>query len=93
MVFYQFDLKLYMETNGSYIDMEKELFGQRCTEEQELVEKLEEYIRDEFLKKKSMQLCEAPILPTATITTVRELMLILPEKDIDVRRRYFLMPV
>ena len=51
VVFYQFDLKLYMETNGSYIDMEKELFGQRCTEEQELVEKLEEYIRDEFLEK------------------------------------------
>ena len=52
ILFYTYDLDKYKdELRGFYIDMEKELFGQRCTEEQELVEKLEEYIRDEFLEK------------------------------------------
>lgn len=51
LLFYQFDLDLYEKTNGSYIDMEKDLFGERCTEETELVEKLKEYMADGFREK------------------------------------------
>lgn len=51
VLFYQFDLDLYMKTNGSYMDMERELFGERCTEEKELVDKLEEYMEGGFREK------------------------------------------
>lgn len=39
VIFYQFDYELYMKAHGSYIDMEKELFGDRCLTEKELAEK------------------------------------------------------
>ncbi len=53
VLFYQFDLEPYMETNGSYMDMETELFGERCTEESALVERLEAYIAEGFQEKEA----------------------------------------
>lgn len=51
ILFYQFDMEYYRKTNGSYIDMERELFGERCTEEEELVEKLQKYMTRDFVEK------------------------------------------
>lgn len=51
VLFYQFDLDLYMETNGSYIDMETELFGERCINEEDLIEKLKAYGENGFHEK------------------------------------------
>lgn len=51
VIFYQFDYELYMKAHGSYIDMEKELFGDRCLTEKELAEKIKEYVRNDFAEK------------------------------------------
>lgn len=51
VLFYQFDLEKYNETNGSYIDMEKELFGERCITQQELLQKIYEYTENGFKEK------------------------------------------
>lgn len=51
VLFYQFDLKEYNETNGSYIDMEKELFGERCTTQDELIRLIREYTLNDFHEK------------------------------------------
>lgn len=53
VLFYQFDLELYEETNGSYIDMEKELFGDRCIEENQLTALIKEYVRNDFQEKEA----------------------------------------
>lgn len=45
VLFYQFDLDDYNETAGSYIDMEKELFGERTDNETELLDILESYLK------------------------------------------------
>lgn len=51
ILFYQFDLEKYNETNGSYIDMEKDLFGERCMTRQELLPKISEYYKKDFKEK------------------------------------------
>lgn len=51
VLFYQFDLKEYNETNGSYIDMETELFGDRCTDQPELIQLIREYMERGFREK------------------------------------------
>ena len=51
VLFYQFDLEKYNETNGSYIDMEKDLFGERCLTKADLIQKLLEYAENEFKEK------------------------------------------
>lgn len=51
VVFYQFDLEQYNETNGSYIDMEKDLFGERCQTKADLIQKLFEYTENGFKEK------------------------------------------
>jgi CDP-glycerol glycerophosphotransferase (TagB/SpsB family) len=48
---YQFDLDKYNETNGSYIDMEKDLFGERCLTREELLPKIHEYYENGFKEK------------------------------------------
>lgn len=48
ILFYQFDLDKYNETNGSYIDMEKDLFGERCLTREELLPKIHEYYEKWF---------------------------------------------
>ena len=51
VVFYQFDMELYEQTNGSYIDMKHDLFGDRCTKEPELIETVRDYLRNGFHEK------------------------------------------
>jgi len=51
ILFYQFDLKQYNETNGSYVNMEKDLFGDRCTKQNELVHLIREYTENGFQEK------------------------------------------
>ena len=51
ILFYQFDLKQYNETNGSYVNMEKDLFGDRCTKQNELVRLIREYTENGFQEK------------------------------------------
>lgn len=41
VLFYQFDLKEYNESQGSYMDLEKDLFGDRAETQEELLELLE----------------------------------------------------
>lgn len=51
VVFYQFDYEKYNVTHGSYMDMTKELFGERVTESDELIEVLKDYIEHDFKEK------------------------------------------
>lgn len=51
VIFYQFDLEEYNETNGSYIDMEKELFGERVNETASIMTLIEEYATSDFKLK------------------------------------------
>ncbi len=51
VLFYQFDLEQYNETNGSFIDMEKDLFGDRTTKLDELLDLVEENITNGFQLK------------------------------------------
>ena len=52
ILFYQFDLEQYNETNGSYIDMDKELYGDRCMTQSDLIRLLREYSENGFQEKK-----------------------------------------
>lgn len=53
VLFYQFDLAKYNETQGAYIDMETELFGDRATTPDQLFELMEEAAQNGFrLKQK-----------------------------------------
>lgn len=51
VVFYQFDHELYEKTNGSYLDMEHDLFGDRCIQETQLISCIEHYIQTDFCEK------------------------------------------
>ena len=51
ILFYQFDLDQYNKTNGSYIDMETELWGDRCTEQEDLVHLIKDYAENGFQEK------------------------------------------
>lgn len=51
VVFYQFDYEKYDMTHGSYMDMTKELFGERVTEADDLVQVLNDYIENDFKEK------------------------------------------
>lgn len=48
VLFYQFDVEQYLETTGSYIDFETELFGERVRTPGALLAKLEEYAENGF---------------------------------------------
>ncbi len=50
-IFYQFDYEKYMELQGSYFDMETELFGERVTEEEQLLDAMEECVESGFNEK------------------------------------------
>ncbi len=52
VVFYQFDYDLYMKNHGSYIDMTRELCGDRYLNEGKLVEGILNYIYNGFQEKK-----------------------------------------
>lgn len=48
VVFYQFDIETYQEFHGSYIDMNKDLFGERTTCLDELYDLIEKYAEKNF---------------------------------------------
>lgn len=48
VLFYQFDLDTYEQAEGSYIDMRKELFGDRTEDENELLDLFEKNIKNGF---------------------------------------------
>ena len=51
ILFYQFDLDKYNEAHGSYIDMHKDLFGDRAETEDQLLDYLEETVQNDFRMK------------------------------------------
>lgn len=51
IVFYQFDIKEYDRYQGSYLNMESELFGDRVFKIDSLIQSIEEYISREFKEK------------------------------------------
>ena len=51
VLFYQFDVDDYNRTNGSYLNMEKDLFGDRCTEQEDLVHLIKDYTENGFQEK------------------------------------------
>lgn len=51
VLFYQFDIDDYNEYQGSYLNMETELFGDRLFEVEDLVDTIKEYIDREFKEK------------------------------------------
>ena len=51
ILFYQFDLEQYNQTNGSYIDMETEIWGDRCMEQADLIRLIKEYAENGFQEK------------------------------------------
>lgn len=48
VIFYQFDYEQYMKAHGSYMDMETELFDDRCTEISELIQLIRKNIYNGF---------------------------------------------
>ena len=48
VIFYQFDPEMYAQSNGSYIDMETELFGTRCLDEQALIRAIRRCVENGF---------------------------------------------
>lgn len=48
VIFYQFDYDMYMENHGSYLDMEHELFGERYTELDDVIDGIERAIENGF---------------------------------------------
>lgn len=48
VLFYQFDYDKYMEVHGSYMDMERELFGPRIVECNELIQAIEAKVEEGF---------------------------------------------
>ena len=51
VLFYQFDVDDYNRTNGSYLNMENDLFGDRCTEQEDLVHLIKDYAENGFQEK------------------------------------------
>lgn len=48
VIFYQFDYDMYMDVHGSYLDMEHDLFGDRYTELDDVIEGIRTAIEDGF---------------------------------------------
>ncbi|MBR2528344.1 MAG: CDP-glycerol glycerophosphotransferase family protein [Blautia sp.] len=49
VIFFQFDRDAYMEAHGSYVDMEKELFGDCAVTCSELLDAMEKCIQEDFV--------------------------------------------
>ncbi|MFB7141968.1 CDP-glycerol glycerophosphotransferase family protein [Gottfriedia sp. NPDC056225] len=47
-LFFQFDIDKYTKFQGSYLDMEKELFGERSLTVQDLIQQIEKYVNRDF---------------------------------------------
>ena len=55
IIFFQFDIDQYNFYHGSYMDMDKDLFGDRVFSIDELLDVLNEYIKNEFKEKPLFQ--------------------------------------
>lgn len=53
VLFYQFDYDLYQQANGSYLDMTKDLFGDRCQDQDCLVNNIKKYVENNFKEKET----------------------------------------
>lgn len=62
-VFFQFDYPKYMELQGSYFDMEQELFGVRVTEETALLDEMERCMDSGFEEKEEYRKLKEEYLP------------------------------
>lgn len=51
VIFYQFDLPYYLEAHGSYMDMDKELFGEKARDVSHLIGLIAEYADADFKVK------------------------------------------
>ncbi len=51
IIFYQYDLQAYLDTWGSYIDLEKDSPGERVTDHDSLIKTIESYIDNGFEMK------------------------------------------
>lgn len=51
VLFYQFDLDTYLEAHGSYMDIRKEIFGDRVEQLSPLYDLIEEYAKQDFAVK------------------------------------------
>lgn len=51
IIFYQFDFEEYKRTQGSYMDMETELIGDRALDSDKLMEHIEHYCKNGFAEK------------------------------------------
>lgn len=59
VLFYQFDIDMYNQTHGSYMDMEHDLFGDHTLDLEELISLIEENIKNGFqLKPKYEEECK-----------------------------------
>lgn len=54
VIFYQFDLEEYLYHRGAYIDMEKDLCGDVIFREEDLLNCIKEFVKDNFQYKKEM---------------------------------------
>ena len=48
VLFYQFDYDMYKVAHGSYINMETDLFGNRSTDEEALINDIEYFVNNDF---------------------------------------------
>ena len=65
VIFYQFDYDRYIAEQGSYLDMEHDLFGDRVTNEEQLFTALTEYAKSDFAEKPQYEQMRAEYLPVS----------------------------
>ena len=51
VVFYPFDLETYEKAHGSYVDYRKDVFGDLAWTEEELLDTIESYVKNNFQEK------------------------------------------
>lgn len=56
VVFFQFDYDMYMNVHGSYMDMEKDLFGPRVKESSELIDVIKEMVDSGFAEDEATKI-------------------------------------
>ena len=56
VLFYQFDYEKYAVAHGSYINMETSLFGNRSTEEPDLIKDIEHFVNNGFVENEKDKL-------------------------------------
>lgn len=63
VVFYPFDLDTYEKVQGSYVDLEKEAFGDVVHNQQELTEAIEKYVENGFQEEEVFKKRREYLLP------------------------------